>query len=1090
MRFGVLGPLAVWGVDGEPLKVPEAGVRALLADLLTYEGRTVSADRLVDDLWGEDPPGRPANALQTRISVLRRTLGRDRVVYQAPGYRLLLERIDAADADLDAHRFAALLELARTQGDPRERSATLARALGLWRGPAYADFADEEFARPAARRLEELRLVAVEEHAGARLEAGEHAALAAELAGPVAQHPLRERLRAVYLRALYRAGRQSEALASYADLRERLADELGLDPGPEIVALHAAILRQDESPRPPAPVAQAADAACGRSDTRGPAAAPEVRLPVPLTPLIGREQAVAELGPLLERTRLVTLTGSGGVGKTRLALEVAGRFAREAAGCVPDGVRLVELAGRGGEMAELAQVVCDVFGVRDDGLGPAAGRSTAERLVAALRDRRVLLVLDNCEHMVEAAAELTDRLLAGAPGLRVLATSREPLALPGETVFQVEPLHRDDAVRLFTERAAASAPGFSPAAAIAPGEIGDLVAEVCLRLDGIPLALELAATRVRALGMAQLAARLDDRFRLLTSGRRGTPARQQTLRAMIDWSWDLLRTRERIVLCRLAVHRDGCTLEAAEAVCAGAGVRQDEVVDLLARLVEKSLVVMVDGAGGTAPRYRLLESVAAYAQERLARTEEADAVRDRHLAYYLDFAERARPRLCDHGQREWLERLDAESANLYAALEAAIRHASADAAPGADQGMGADPARRFAAALAWWWLLRGRPGEARRRLGRILDAVPQASELRLLHDAFTLLTGDRPTSPTDSDAAAVDPAVPAPALWLYAYGLFNGGEVRAAEVANDRALGRADADGDRWGTAAGLALRAMCALIRGDLDAVREDGLRSAALFRAVGDRWGEAQTVQPLAALAEIKGDHAEATRFHREGLRPARELGLAVEVCARLSGLGRLALLEHAWERARELHEQARRAAVEQGFKYGEIHALMGLALGARRSGDLDEAEAHLVHMRDAELSSPAGRHLVEAELGFVDELRGNAAGALAHHLRSLDIARSLAEPRALALSLEGLAGAASLAGTTAAAEQAARLLGASDAARRSVGAPLPAAERIDVDRITGAATATLGPAAFTAAFTRGATSPPETTARSATETLAAVG
>ncbi|WP_406393503.1 BTAD domain-containing putative transcriptional regulator [Streptomyces sp. NBC_00887] len=1069
MRYGVLGPLVVWGAEGEQVKVPEAGVRALLADLLTHEGRTVSADRLVDDLWGDDPPAKPANALQTRISVLRRALGRDRVVYQAPGYRLLLDRACTADADLDAHRFAALVDRARAETDPRARAGTLAEALALWRGPAYADLADEEFARPTAQRLEELRLVAVEEHARARLESGEHAVVAAELSGLVARHPLREQLRAVYVQALYRAGRQSEALASYADLRECLADELGLDPGPELSALHAAILRQDESIPPSSPAVATAP-----SHIR----TPEVRLPVPLTPLIGRDDAVGAVGAMLERARLVTLTGSGGVGKTRLALEAATRFAKEAARHVPDGVRLVELAGRSGGVADLAQVLCDVLGIRDDDTGPLSDRSTPDRLVATLRDRRVLLILDNCEHVVEAAAELAGRLLAGVPGLRVLATSREPLALAGEEVFQVEPLRRSDAVRLFAERAAASAPSFS--AATATGETWALVAEVCLRLDGIPLALELAATRVRALGMAQLAARLDDRFRLLKSGARGTPARQQTLRAMIDWSWDLLPGRERIVLGRLAVHRGGCTLEAAEAVCAGPGVASGEVVDLLTRLVEKSLVVMVDGIGTAAPRYRLLESVAAYASERLAESEDVESVRDRHLEYYVGLAECARPRLRDGGQREWLDRLDAESANLHAAIGAAVRHASVGARDGTDR------AARLGSALAWWWLLRGRPNEARRHLSRIRDVVPTSVELRLLHDAFTLLTGERPTSPAAPVPGAADPVVvDASALWLYAHGLFHAGDPAGAEAVDEQALLLFDADGDRWGTAAGLALRAMCALLRGDLVAVREDGLRSAELFRALGDRWGEAQTVQPLAVLAEIRGEHAEATRRHQEGLRLARELGLEAEVSARLSGLGRLALLEHEWERARTLHEQARQSAVAQGYKYGEIHALMGLALGARRSGDLDAAEGYLVHMRDVEASSPAGRHLIEAELGFVGELRKDAADALAHHLRGLAIARSLGEPRAVALSLEGMAGAASLGSTTPAAERAARLLGAADAARRSVGAPLPPAERIDVDRITAVTTATLGPTAFAAAYVRGTTHNPEQAARLAAET-----
>ncbi|WP_344346945.1 BTAD domain-containing putative transcriptional regulator [Streptomyces nogalater] len=1101
MRFGVLGPLTVWDDEGAAVRVPEAKVRALLADLLAHDGGPVSADRLIDDLWGGHPPGRPAGALQAKVSQLRRVLGRDRVQLQPAGYRLRLEDTD----EVDAVRFRDLVERARAVDAPDDRAALLTEALGLWRGPAYADFADQEFTRAAAQRLTDQRLSVLEEQAEARLAAGEHVLLAGELADLVARHPLRERLRALQIRALYATGRQSEALAAYEDLRARLVADLGVEPSPELAALHQAVLRQDPAltvaPRPagPAPGRPAAPTAPPEA-TAPPAPAPS-NLPASLTPLIGRRDALDRVSALLGAARLVTLTGPGGVGKTRLAVAAADAVLGAASGDgLADGAWFVEFSGvRGGAVADLAQVVAASLGISDHApsavpVSGAGTRSPAHHLAAVLRDRRTLLVLDNCEHVVDAAAELTTLLLRTAPGLRVLATSQEPLGLPGEEVFLVEPLPTDDAVRLFTQRAAAAAPGFP----LAPDACDDAeraaVTEICRRLDGIPLALELAATRVRALGVRELAARLGDRFRLLSSGRRGAPERQQTLRAVIDWSWELLSAPERIVLRRLAAFSDGCDLKAAEAVCAGDGVASAEVPDLVTRLVDRSLVVVVAGPAG--PRYRLLESVAAYATERLHEMEDLAAVRERHLRHYLALAERAEPELRGPGQRSWLARLDAESGNLRSALDEAVRRAAAG---------DPDQAARLATALAWWWLLRGRLAQARRSLRAVLDTTTAGDrrELTLLYTAFALLTGDRDpatalpddttlpgTAPADGTAAP-DPVQRARSLWLCAYGLFSAGAVADSGELNDRALTLFTTAGDQWGTAAALGLRATLALIRGDLAGLGRDGRRSAALFRELGDRWGELQTVSPLAALAEIKGEYEEAVNRQYEGLRMARELGLAAEVSARLSGLGRLALLAHDWDRARDLHEQALRSAAEQGYTYGEIHAGMGLALGARRSGDLDAAEAHLRHLREgyADVSSQAGDHLLLAELGFVAELRGDADGAAAHHLRGLDVARAIGEPRALALSLEGLAGAAALRGTRSAAAGAALLLGAADAARRSVGAPLPPAERTDVDRIERAARATLGDADFTRSFDDGTRLTPEEALRAAAPALETV-
>ncbi|MET0134403.1 MAG: BTAD domain-containing putative transcriptional regulator [Kibdelosporangium sp.] len=552
MRFGVLGPLAVRTEDGRPVPIPEAKVRALLAHLLSHEGRPVPADRLIDDLWGRQLPRNPAGTLQTRVSQLRRALeaaepgGRELVVRHPPGYVLAI----APDA-VDSGRFRAQVAQARATDDPRARAELLSDALALWRGPAYADFADQEFARSAAVRLDEERVTALGEHAQALMDLGEHHTLASDLGDLVSRHPLCERIHAAHLRALYREGRQSEALAAYTQLRARLADELGVDPGPELTTLYEAILRQD-------PLLRAA-------------ARPPSNLPAALTPLIGRADAVNQVRTLLQSGRLLTLTGPGGVGKTGLAVQAA----RQAV--VADGAWLVDFA-------ELDR-------------GCATPEVVAE-LVSGVVQRvsgQMLLIFDNCEHVVEPVATVTEALLRATPGLRILATSQEPLAIAGERLWPVPPLDTSSAVRLFVERATAAAPDFRLGR-----DNAEAVATICRRLDGIPLALELAAVRVRTLGVHELAAGLADRFAVLSTGRRGGPARQRTLRATLDWSWELLSPAEQTALRRLAVHEDGFSLAAA-----------DGFVDALARLVDRSLVAVTDG-----PRYRLWESVRAYSLQR------------------------------------------------------------------------------------------------------------------------------------------------------------------------------------------------------------------------------------------------------------------------------------------------------------------------------------------------------------------------------------------------------------------------------------------------------------------------------------------
>ncbi len=659
VRFGVLGPVAVWTDAGLPVAVPGRKVRALLADLLVHAGRPVPADRLIDDIWGERPPPSAHATLLAKMSQLRRALedaepgGRELVVSGPAGYALR-----AAPDAVDARRFSALTAQARG-AEPRAAVALLTEALGLWRGPALADFADAPFARSFVAHLADQQVAAQEDAAELRLELGQHAELAGELAALVAEHPLRERLRGCTLRALYRAGRQTEALASYQDLRTRLADELGLDPSPELAALHQAILTRDPALDPSPPTTD------GR---RG-------NLPAARTELVGRDNAVIDVRKLIAGDRLVTLTGPGGVGKTRLALAAAETAADE----FDDGAWLVELAAAGRPddpdvLGSLAEATLSALNVRVT-THPAQRTPPPERLADVLRPRNLLLVLDNCEQIIQHVADLVDLLLRAAPDLRILTTSREPLALAGEVVWSVPPLDvpeqgTDDpalvadssAARLFVARAAAAAPSFRLDADTAAA-----VAVLCRRLDGIPLALELAATRVRALGLDDVVARLDDRFRLLGTGHRGVPARQQTLRAVIDWSWELLTGPEQILLRRLAVHTGGATADAAAAVSADDDLPARDVPDLLARLVDRSLVEVTTGAGR---RFRLLESVAEYSLGKLHDAGEDDVLRRRHADHYLALAEETAAGLHGPEQPHRLALLDAETANLRAALAA------------------------------------------------------------------------------------------------------------------------------------------------------------------------------------------------------------------------------------------------------------------------------------------------------------------------------------------------------------------------------------------------------------------------------------
>jgi predicted ATPase/DNA-binding SARP family transcriptional activator len=659
----VLGPVEV--TDGGTALAPGGSKpRLILALLLAERGRVVPTDRLVDALWGPHPPTTAVPTLQTHVSRLRRLFATGseppRIETHPPGYRL-----DVAAPDLDAARFEAGLGRARRELDREPRSAlrSAEEALGQWRGPAFAEFAAEDLLRAEASRLEELRVVAHEVVVDARLACGEHRDVIGLLDALVAEHPLRERLWAQLMLALYRSGRPGEAMRRSAELRALLRDELGLSPSAELRALEGDILAE----RP--------ELAWAGS---GPGAGPESAVPVPRDPasLVGRDGELEVVRGLVVGSRLVTVTGSGGVGKTRLVQELLEEFSAS----FPDGIRWVELAPvRGGEPAVAAVAAALELQRRPE-------RSLEDSIVDVLAPLALLLVLDNCEHVLEGAAPLVARIVRRCPRVRVLATSREPLGLPGETTWVLPPLdvpssgaaaltevRASTAVALFTARAGAARPGFA-----LDESSRRAVATICIRLDGVPLALELAAARVRSMTPADVADRLDARFGLL-AGTRSLDPRHRALLDVVRWSHDLLAPAEQTLFARLCVFAGSFDLARAEDVCAQPDdLEPSDVAVLLAALVDKSMVVATESGGHM--RYRLLETLRDFARDRLRERPEAVATWRAHAGSHLRSAREAAQGLDGPDERHWSRRLEEDLEDLREAFGTSVRLGELDTA--------------------------------------------------------------------------------------------------------------------------------------------------------------------------------------------------------------------------------------------------------------------------------------------------------------------------------------------------------------------------------------------------------------------------
>ncbi|SDK50373.1 BTAD domain-containing putative transcriptional regulator [Nonomuraea jiangxiensis] len=850
MRVGILGPLRVAG--GE---IGGARVRVLLVRLALDPGRVVTADRLIDDLWPDQPPAHPLAALQSLVSRARREAP-GMISSHPAGYSL-----DVPPGEVDAWAFERLVQA----GDVH-------RALALWRGAALADAADLPFATAPAARLEELRLTALATRISLDLAthttpspatraapdlathttpgparaiadgpdptepAAGVAELAAELAELVAEHRLREPFHALLMRALLACGRRGEALRVFERIRADLAAELGVDPGPELREAHLAALRDPE---------------------------PRSNLPARLTSFVGRAADLSRIGELLTGdARLVTLVGPGGAGKTRLAVEAA------AALDVPDGVWLVELADAAGVRAAVESVL-----------------KTTDP-VTALSGTSPLIVLDNCEHVIEEAAGVARWLLSEVAGLRVLATSREPLDIPGETLHQVLPLPGESAVELFGHRAAAARPDL----VVSPAE----ATRICLELEGIPLAIELAAARLRTMPVNVLIEQLGDRL-TLRGGRTSEP-RHRTLRAVIDWSWNLLSEPERALLRGLTVFAGGATYDAIARVCGGDP-------DLLSSLVDKSLIAI------SGDRYTMLETIRQYAAADLPELRQA------HARYYTELAETAEPYLRTGEQLAWLAMLDAEQGNL----DAALRHS--------------DDPLRLVLPRFWPWIMRARLREMSEQaaavLRRVGDVPPAGRELA--HGLCRMLGGE---GPTEVVLGSDHPA----ALNCWAMGAVLGPPADVVSV-TERGMARLRAHPDLWTRSAALLVGGI---VRFEYGAVTgaEDLLEAAmAGFRATGDRWGQWAGYYWLSLAAENRGDFGAAVTLGEQPERLAAELaGLDAPLgpmtfLLRVGQLkaragdhqGAAEALERAWEAAQRSEDRLMLARV--------MHARAELA---RRTGD----------------------------------------------------------------------------------------------------------------------------------------------------------
>ena len=938
MEFRILGPVQAVRA-GRDLGLGGPKQRAVLALLLLDAGRTVPAGHLIEALWRGSPPPGAAGTLRSYVSRLRVLLRPDAVLAaRGGGYA-----ISVLPDQLDASRFERLAGAGRDalgRGEAVVAASRFREALGLWRGRALADVADVETLALEGARLEELRLVAVEGRVEADLGLGRHAEVTGELERLVAEHPVRERLWRLLVLALYRSERQAEALAAYRRARTMLAEELGLEPGEELRQLEQAVLRQE------IPAVSAGGA--------------QHNLPAQLTSFLGRERELADLRGLLGGARLLTLTGPGGAGKTRLALELATDLLER----FPDGAWLAELAGIA-DPGLVPSLVMEALGMRPGGDVPVI-----EALRYRLRSARLLLILDNCEHLLDGCAELAGELLRSSPGLHVLTTSREPLGVPGEVAYPVPPLAVPEdlsdpaaigdapAVRLFLERCSSARAGGGPE--VVPPAV---VARICRELDGLPLAIELAAARTSTLSVQEIETHLADKFRFLAYRRPVADPRHQALKAAIGWSYELLSAADARVFRELSVFAGGFGLTAAAAVCGGGDAAA--TFDVIDRLVSKSLVVAEVATGRT--RYRLLETIRQYAAGRLAEAGEAGQARQRHALAFLGLAER----------ESELAVLAREHDNFRAALSWSLS-------------VGGETGPRLACALGSFWMARGFFQEARGWLERAL-ACSQDRHLRVgllwLLGAVLSETGDLERAEAilseGSDVAAAQGrrALHARIRVLQAeIRLRHGGLTQDALTECEAAEATLESDGDLAGLAEALLSVGTQRFFLGDALVGEQILERAAACARqggnhraeqaargwlvvtfhvlpipadiaigraerflraASGDVWAEALILQPLSLLYGFAGRFADARAANARSQAIFTRSGARFEQAASAILAGEIELIAGEYATAEGVMKEGCEALLAMGERPYRSGAVVRLAEAVYAQGRLEEAQ-----------------------------------------------------------------------------------------------------------------------------------------------------
>ncbi len=1004
VAFGLLGSMEL-RVDGQPAKLPAPAERTLLALLLLAPGRTVSTSTLMDRLWSEGTlPDHPANALQLRVSKLRRALaalGLDLVHREASGYRA-----DVNPSAVDLHVFTDRIRQARAESARGGASSPAVvelygQALELWRGDPLADFAGEMWATVEAARLTQLRLGALAEHAQVALALGRHSDVAASLEPVIKEQPQQEALVGLLMTALYQAGRQAEAVEVFLRTQRSLDEELGLQSSAQLRALYQRVLQQDPQLSPP-PAPGPFAAAAGDPEQ------PSVLYGVPTSALIGRDDATRAVTELLAATRLVTLVGPGGAGKTSLATAIA----RDLGRTFEHGARVVHLASVD-RPVDVPLAVAQAVGVPTDGANPTV--QVRDRLLAYLQNRRMLVVIDNCEHVVDAAARLVDTMASTAPGLVILATSREALAVTGEVQYSVGPLAVPPegtapaevptfaSAQLLLERARAVRADLTPT----DDELL-AVGQICRQLDGMPLALELAASRVVSLGFAEVAARLADRFSLLTTGPRTANDRHRTLRGTVEWSHTLLTAQEQVVFRRLAIFQGGWTLAAAEAVVPGTDIAPGDVLDVLSGLVARSMVISELGATS---RFRMLETLRHYALERLHDSGEFDTVAARHASYVLALAEAADADLRGGRQHEALHTLRRENANVRAALRWLTNTAGH-----------ADEALRLGGALGLYWHL-GHHVEGREVLRALLRDVPTggaAARARALQ-AVSLVErpraclvhpsrrcGETAAESLDLFLTVGDVDGAALSQVLLAVQFLGGSEADRFEELVTAAQRHFDACDDPWGHAVVAFVRLQHFLLRGDRLRARAAGRAARDAFRALDDRWGLSAVLYHLGWGLREFGDYAEAVAVLEEAI----EVALSAEMLNTAQwAMGDVALaLVYLGENdaAATYFDRARGAAVETGDGAGGALADHGKAVQARMRGESDAARPLYTRALDGfrRLDTPTYAAHAAAGLAWCDLEQKRTDSARERYEDLHRTGEALHEPVITAIALEGLA------------------------------------------------------------------------------------